>query len=106
MFIVQNVGIDISMADFQVCFMVLLQDQSTKIRGTRKFKNTKEGFEVFLTWVEKKRLRDLPLRMTMEATGVYYESLAYYLFENDYKLSVVLPNKVNAYFKQVGCCTG
>lgn len=35
----------------------------------------------------------------MEATGVYHQKLAYYLDENAYKVSVVLPNKISNYFR-------
>lgn len=105
MVILQNVGIDISMADFQVCFMILLEDQNRKIKGTRKFKNTSEGFKAFRQWVEKKRLAGVPLRMTMEATGVYYEGLAYNLYHHNYELSVVLANKAKAYFKSLNVKT-
>ena len=105
MVVLENVGIDISMADFQVCFMVLLEGQNRKIKGTRKFKNTPEGFKAFRQWVEKKHLADVPLRMTMEATGVYYEGLAYDLYHHDYELSVVLANKAKAYFKSLNLKT-
>ena len=37
----------------------------------------------------------------MEATGSYYENLAYFLFLNNHKLSVVLPNKVRNYAKSL-----
>jgi transposase len=33
----------------------------------------------------------------MEATGVYHESLAYFLEEKDYEASIVLPNKISNY---------
>ena len=39
------------------------------------------------------------LRYVMEATGVYHESLAYYLSDRGYKQSVVLPNKISNYFR-------
>src|SRR5690606_14020804 len=42
--------------------------------------------------------RDLP-HYVMEATGVYYESLAYFLDEQGCQLSVVLPNKIANYVK-------
>lgn len=101
MVVLQNVGIDIYMADFRVCFMVLLSDQSRKIKGTRKFKNTRKGIKEFRQWVEKKRLSEAPLRMTMEATGIYYEALAYTLYNHNYDLSVVLPNKSKYYFQSL-----
>jgi transposase len=33
----------------------------------------------------------------MEATGVYYESLAYYLWELDHIIHVLLPNKAKKF---------
>jgi transposase len=35
----------------------------------------------------------------MEATGVYHESLAYFLEGKGYEVSIVLPNKISNYFK-------
>jgi transposase len=35
----------------------------------------------------------------MEATGVYHESLAYFLHDKGYSLSVVLPNRISHYFR-------
>jgi transposase len=37
----------------------------------------------------------------MEATGVYHESLAYFLEEKGHVVSVVLPNKISSYFKSL-----
>ena len=35
----------------------------------------------------------------MEATGVYHESLAYFLEGKGYEVSIVLPNKISNYFR-------
>jgi transposase len=35
----------------------------------------------------------------MEATGVYHESLTYFLDEKGYELSIILPNKISNYFR-------
>ena len=35
----------------------------------------------------------------MEATGVYHESLAYFLAEKGYAISIVLPNKISNYMR-------
>jgi len=35
----------------------------------------------------------------MEATGVYHEALAYYLDQEGYDITIVLPNKISNYFK-------
>ena len=39
----------------------------------------------------------MPVRYVMEATGVYHESLAYFLEEKDHEVSIVLPNKISNY---------
>jgi transposase len=38
----------------------------------------------------------------MEATGVYYEECAYYLFEQNFSIVVVLPNKAKKYMQAMG----
>lgn len=101
MVILQNVGLDISLKEFKACFKVRKQDQTDAIKGTRTFTNTPTGFKQFQDWINKKQQVGVPLRFTMEATGVYYESLAYFLFEQGYSVSVVLPNKSNAYIKSL-----
>lgn len=95
----QSVGIDISKSDFSVCFSQLIQNDRIRIVGTRKFKNTLNGITRFMEWVEKKRINELEIRFTMEATGVYYENLAYFLDDNDQCVSVVLPNKTKAFMQ-------
>lgn len=100
----QNVGVDISKADFQTFFYqsVLEKNQvSNRVKGSKKFKNTLAGFTKFLVWIESKRSKDIEVRITMEATGVYYEQLVYFLSDRKeaYHVSVVLPNKSKAYFK-------
>lgn len=99
MIIAQNVGIDGGLKDFKVCLMVLSQNQALKIKGTRTFSNTLKGFEAFEKWYEKKKIDEVPLRFTMEATGVYYEQLAYFLHSREQYISVLLPNKSKAYFQ-------
>lgn len=93
----QSVGVDISMDKFDACFSVMSSDQTIKIKGTKKFKQTLKGFEEFLSWIEKRRLPNIPLVVAMEATGVYHEELAWFLFDKDIDLSVLLPIKVKRF---------
>ena len=99
MIMIQNVGIDGGSKEFKVCLMTMDQNQVTKVKGSRKFVNTLEGFKAFVEWINKKKADQVPLRFTMEATGVYYEQLAYFLDDQDYYVSVLLPNRAKAYFK-------
>lgn len=96
---VQNVGIDVAGKDYQVCFKQRREDGSIRIKGSRKFANTSKGHQSLVAWIEKKRLSDQVVRVCMEATGVYYESLAYHLHDQGYKVHVLLPNRIKGYFK-------
>lgn len=53
--------------------------------------------------MDKKHIisNDIPLFFVMEATGVYYENLAYFLYSNNYNVSVVLPGKIRNYAKSL-----
>ena len=101
----QNVGVDISKDDFKVCFYHLDQNGHKFIKGSRTFKNTLAGFLEFMKWIEAKRIDALTARITIEATGVYYESLSHFLNDNGYRVSVVLPNKSKDYAKSLNLKT-
>jgi len=54
-----------------------------------------------MKWIEKKRKTEIEVRITIEATGVYYENLVHFLNDNSYYISVVLPNQSKAYAKSL-----
>ena len=94
----KNVGIDISKDDFVATTVTLMSNQEIIYHGSKKFKNNPEGFKKFYLWVNSIfDDDDLPVHFTMEPTGVYYESLAYYLFEKEQIVHVVLPNKAKKF---------
>ena len=93
----QNVGIDMAKDSFVATFTALLKGQIIKNKGTKKFQNNSKGFEEFLSWCEKIQGNNHLANFTMEATGVYYESLAYFLFEKDKVVHVLLPNKAKKF---------
>lgn len=98
----ENVGVDISMNDFSVSFTTLKSDLSVRVKGTKNFPNNQSGYIALEEWVAKKTSGDCPVSFTMEATGVYYEGAAYYLFEQGYTVYVVLPNQVKKYGQSLG----
>jgi transposase len=98
----QNVGIDIAKDDFKACLSVMDAGGRISICGSRTFSNTHKGFQEFAVWVERKRERSVTVHLTMEATGVYYEGLAYFLWNGQgYAVQVILPNKVKNYAKSL-----
>jgi len=108
----QNVGVDISKADFKVCFYQLeLCSTSMKqhkiIKGTRTFKNTIKGFGAFVNWTMKKYSGCVidKIRVTLEATGIYHEDLAHFLNDQGFYVSVVLANQSKAYARSLNLKT-
>lgn len=98
----QNVGIDQSKNDFKVCLQQLNSNQERKIKKSSSFKNTLNGFKAFVSWLNKSIDPKTILRVTIEATGVYYEQLVHYLNDHtDFHISVLLPNMSKAYFKSL-----
>ena len=96
----QVVGIDISKDSLSVCYGTLTEEQNIKTTNPISFNNTNKGFKELIYWAKKsKRSNDHPLYFVMEATGVYYENLAYFLKEKHQKVIVVLPNKTKNYSK-------
>lgn len=93
----QNVGIDISKDSFVATLTALIQGQLIKHVATGKFTNNKKGIESFYKWVDKHKVRSLGLSYTLEATGIYYERLAYFLFEKQENVHVVLPIKAKKF---------
>src|SRR5699024_10183303 len=98
------VGIDESKDDFHACFKVREGSQKSIIKGRRKFKNSEKGCKELLELINE-RERDTDVQVLMEATGVYHESLAYFLYEQGFLVSIVLANKMKNYLKSLNIKT-
>lgn len=100
----QIVGIDISMDKYDVRFATLTLDSNNQLKQTfsaqAAFPNTDQGHGEFLSWAMTQKIsEDSPIIFVMEATGIYYENLAYFLAEQNQKLAVILPNKTKNFSK-------
>jgi transposase len=101
-----SLGIDISKNDFHACLSVIDKAQQVKVKASSKFPNQKQGFKELLVWLSKhKKEANVPLVVVMEATGVYYESAALFLFKANFEVAVVLPNKAKKYLQAIGLKT-
>lgn len=101
------IGVDISKDSFTIRFGTLDQELKQAISKPFTFKNNPAGFYQLLKTISKAHYfkseelssKDIPVWFVMEATGVYYENLAYFLTKNKFSLSVVLANKVKNFSK-------
>ena len=98
----QSVAFDVSKDKLDVCFSVIDTAQKVTVKATHKFSNQLKGFRELDEWVLKQADVSLPVVYTMEATGVYYEQLAWHLFNHQKAVSVVLPNKARQYARSLG----
>jgi len=99
------VGVDISKDDFHVCIKEKSIDGCVKIKGSGSFSNNGKGFIELLEWVSKREQPYSRVFYIMEATGTYYENLAYFLHEKKCVASVVLANKIKHFAKSLNLKT-
>jgi transposase len=95
----QSVGLDVSKDTVAACFSQQEIGKPFRILSNRTFSINAAGFKQLDEWIVRQYDKTVPLHLLMEATGVYYEELAYFLQGKNYRLSVLLPNKTSAYAK-------
>lgn len=94
----QCVGIDISKDSFAACICKRNLEGTSSFSKVGNFANDKTGFNQLLRWVKSEAEKDVELVFLMEATGVYFESLAYHLHKLKKTVHVALPNTTKHYF--------
>ena len=95
-----NVGIDVGKESLDLC---ILLDKTTGKMKSKKFKNKKEGFDSALEWITKITC-NAPGKtlITMEATGVYHEGAAYYLYSQGFQIFLSNPGKAKKFAQSLG----
>lgn len=101
----QSVGIDIGKRTFTACLCKRTSNYEDQLSEVREFGNEKKGFNQFIKWIGKTMSKGVAINYAMEATGIYYEQLAYHLHKLKKNVSVILPNKVSHYSKSLNIKT-
>ena len=96
------VGIDLAKKEFKACLSVIDTQQKVTVKASSSFANSPSGFAALLQWVSKHGKEALPVLYLMEATGIYYEPLAWFLYQKAQPLTVILPNKAKKYLQSLG----
>lgn len=98
-----SVGIDISFKTFSVCIVTYDDCQKIKVKGSKKFTNTKGGFNDFKNWyISKYKQPEIAIHFCMEATGVYHENLAHFLHGEGQRVAIILANKARKFLDSLG----
>lgn len=95
----QVAGIDVAQKELVVSLGRLYEDLTTEIYGYKTFRNSDKGFKELVAYVTRHTTAEVAVNYVMEATGVYHESLAYYLVDGANRVSIVMPNKMSNYQK-------
>lgn len=95
-----NVGIDVGKESLDLC---ILLDKTTGKVKSRKFKNKKEGFDSAFEWIIKTTCNSPEeMLITMEATGVYHEGVAYFLYAKGFQVFLSNPGKAKKFAQSLG----
>jgi transposase len=97
----QSLGLDVSKDSVYACFSQQEPTKPFRVLSSKSFNITASGFQKLDAWIVSQQAKDVPLHVLMEATGVYYENLAYFLQGRNYRVCVLLPNKTHAYAKSL-----
>jgi transposase len=97
----KSVGIDIAKVTFTACMATTEANTIIQFSEVVQFPNNKTGFNQLLKWVRKNKAPLNEFVFVMEATGIYYEPLAYHLSKLNLQVAVLLPNKVKHYGKSL-----
>ena len=89
------VGVDVASGSFMACVGTAPWKLTVK---PVKFDNDEDGFASFLTWLKNNSLPPEKTVVCMEATGVYSEGLAYFLFASGYTVAVEPPLNIQRKF--------
>jgi transposase len=103
-----SVGIDIAKETFQACIMMRHADGRQVVLSNKNFGNRTGGFTALLNWVKRctpKGYVGIKTIYVMEATGVYYEQLSYFLSDQSLNVSVQLANNVKNFGKSLNIKT-
>lgn len=101
----QSVGIDISKSTFTACLCQRDEAGSLTFSKAAEFSQDQQGYNQLLRWVKQLTVKGPDVVFLMEATGVYYESLAYHLHKIKKTVHVVLPNTSKHYFSSLNIKT-
>lgn len=93
----QALGIDVSKDSLSYCLGILKSDMGKEFIQGKEVSNDKKGFKELEKWIKTFGCKKgLPI-IVMEATGVYHEDIAYYLYNQGYDVCIMQSGRVKKY---------
>jgi transposase len=101
----QAVGIDIANQSFEAALGREKVRSLPQLGKSQSFENVDPGFAQLIQWLVDQGVDPSACLFVMEATGVYYEALANWLYDQGYQVVVLLANTVVAFAKSLNIKT-
>ena len=93
----QALGIDVSKDGLSYCLGILRDNLEKEFIQGKEVSNAKKGFKALEKWLRIVSCKKgLPV-IVMEATGVYHEDIAYYLYNQGYEVCIMQSGRVKKY---------
>jgi transposase len=93
----QCLGIDVSKSSLSLSLGFLNSDLVKSFETHIDVSNDLSGFKVLLKWLKKGVDPSIDFKVVMEATGVYHQHVAHYLYEHGYAVCVMQSGRVKRY---------
>lgn len=93
----QSIGIDVASTSLEVWYATAHGAGAINFSSSRSFANSGKGFESLLEWAGQQSTPGQPIWFIMEATGRYYERLAWFLYQRNQSVCVLVPHRAKHY---------
>lgn len=96
----QSVGIDVACGSLQARIGTRDSIHGCQFGCKRRFSNCQKGFDKLLGWV-RSHTAGSNVWFIMEATGSYYECLAWFLYKHNCQVCVLVPHRAKHYARSL-----
>ncbi|MDP2527467.1 IS110 family transposase [Maribacter dokdonensis] len=93
----QSLGIDVSKSNLSLSLGFLNERLVKEFESRPDVSNDIKGYKVLLKWLGASVNPNVELLVVMEATGVYHQGIAHYLYEHGHSVCVMQSGRVKRY---------
>ena len=93
----QSLGIDVSKSNLSLSLGSLTGELSKVFKAHPDISNDIAGFKMLLKWLRKALDTNVGFIVVMEATGVYHQGVAHYLYQHGYAVCIMQSGRVKRY---------